>query len=162
MTRPRIGGTHDDKFAINRESHRPECFDYEESRDQAMRRCGYQDRTQCGCRLQSAALDAVAASMQARPMQVALAWLLHRARNILLIPGTSSLKHLHENLCDATASSRKHRRPGLNRGRPQSRPIRTELRSRKDFVAAPLGSPEIRLRAVDGRRAASLNDASCD
>ena len=52
--------------------------------------------------LQSAALDAAAASLQTKPMQVALAWLLHRARNILLIPGTSSLKHLHENLEAAT------------------------------------------------------------
>lgn len=52
--------------------------------------------------LQSAALDAAATSIQAGPMQVALAWLLHRARNILLIPGTSSLKHLHENLQAAT------------------------------------------------------------
>jgi pyridoxine 4-dehydrogenase len=48
--------------------------------------------------LQSAALDAVAASLQAKPMQVALAWLLHRARNILLIPGTSLIHHLRENL----------------------------------------------------------------
>ena len=48
--------------------------------------------------LQSSELDAVAASVRATPMQVALAWLLHRARNILLIPGTSSVKHLHENL----------------------------------------------------------------
>jgi pyridoxine 4-dehydrogenase len=48
--------------------------------------------------LQSAALDAVAAAMKAKPMQVALAWLLHRARNILLIPGTSSIHHLRENL----------------------------------------------------------------
>ena len=48
--------------------------------------------------LQSAALEAVAASLQAKPMQVALAWLLHRARNILLIPGTSSIHHLRENL----------------------------------------------------------------
>jgi pyridoxine 4-dehydrogenase len=48
--------------------------------------------------LQSAALDAVAASMKATPMQVALAWLLHRAPNILLIPGTSSIHHLRENL----------------------------------------------------------------
>lgn len=48
--------------------------------------------------LQSAALDEAAASMQATPMQVALAWLLHRAPNILLIPGTSSAKHLRENL----------------------------------------------------------------
>ena len=48
--------------------------------------------------LQSSALDRVAASMKATPMQVALAWLLQRAPNILLIPGTSSVKHLHENL----------------------------------------------------------------
>jgi len=52
--------------------------------------------------LQSSALDAVAASLQATPMQVALAWLLHRAPNILLIPGTSSVKHLRENLSAAT------------------------------------------------------------
>jgi pyridoxine 4-dehydrogenase len=48
--------------------------------------------------LQSAALDSVAASLQATPMQVALAWLLQRSANILLIPGTSSIKHLRENL----------------------------------------------------------------
>ena len=48
--------------------------------------------------LQSRALDAAAAAVQATPMQVALAWLLQRAPNILLIPGTSSVKHLHENL----------------------------------------------------------------
>jgi pyridoxine 4-dehydrogenase len=48
--------------------------------------------------LQSSALDAAAASLQATPMQVALAWLLHRSPNILLIPGTSSVKHLRENL----------------------------------------------------------------
>jgi pyridoxine 4-dehydrogenase len=36
--------------------------------------------------------------MQATPMQVALAWLLQRAPNIVLIPGTSSVKHLRENL----------------------------------------------------------------
>jgi aryl-alcohol dehydrogenase-like predicted oxidoreductase len=48
--------------------------------------------------LQSSELDAVAASVSATPMQVALAWLLHRAPNILLIPGTSSVKHLQENL----------------------------------------------------------------
>jgi pyridoxine 4-dehydrogenase len=48
--------------------------------------------------LQSSGLDAIAASVSATPMQVALAWLLHRAPNILLIPGTSSVKHLHENL----------------------------------------------------------------
>jgi pyridoxine 4-dehydrogenase len=48
--------------------------------------------------LQSSALDAAAASLQATPMQVALAWLLQRSPNILLIPGTSSVKHLRENL----------------------------------------------------------------
>jgi pyridoxine 4-dehydrogenase len=48
--------------------------------------------------LQSAVLEAAAAFMKAKPMQVALAWLLHRARNILLIPGTSSIHHLRENL----------------------------------------------------------------
>jgi pyridoxine 4-dehydrogenase len=48
--------------------------------------------------LQSSELDAVAASVSATPMQVALAWLLHRTSNILLIPGTSSVKHLRENL----------------------------------------------------------------
>ena len=48
--------------------------------------------------LQSSALDAAAALLQATPMQVALAWLLQRSPNILVIPGTSSLKHLRENL----------------------------------------------------------------
>jgi pyridoxine 4-dehydrogenase len=52
--------------------------------------------------LQSSELDAVAASLEATPMQVALAWLLHRSPNILLIPGTSSVKHLRENLAAAT------------------------------------------------------------
>jgi pyridoxine 4-dehydrogenase len=51
--------------------------------------------------LQSSALDSVAAKLQATPMQVALLWLLHRAPNILLIPGTSSLAHLRENLAAA-------------------------------------------------------------
>ena len=48
--------------------------------------------------LQSSALDAAAAALQATPMQVALAWLLQRSPNILLIPGTSSVTHLRENL----------------------------------------------------------------
>ncbi len=52
--------------------------------------------------LQSATLDAVAASLQAPQMQVALAWLLQRSPNILLIPGTSSVEHLRENLSAAT------------------------------------------------------------
>lgn len=48
--------------------------------------------------LQSSTLSAVAARLDATPMQVALAWLLQRAPNILLIPGTSSVAHLKENL----------------------------------------------------------------
>ncbi|MBD2772877.1 aldo/keto reductase family oxidoreductase [Iningainema tapete] len=48
--------------------------------------------------LQSSTLDTVAASVGATKMQVALAWLLQRSDNILLIPGTSSVEHLHENL----------------------------------------------------------------
>ena len=52
--------------------------------------------------LQSSALDAAAASLQSTPMQVALAWLLQRSPNILLIPGTSSIGHLRENLKSAT------------------------------------------------------------
>ena len=48
--------------------------------------------------LQSSGLDAIAARLGATPMQVALAWLLHRSPNVLLIPGTSSLEHLRENL----------------------------------------------------------------
>src|SRR6266481_7736811 len=48
--------------------------------------------------LQSSALDGAASAMKATPMQVALAWLLRRSPNILLIPGTSSLEHLRENL----------------------------------------------------------------
>jgi pyridoxine 4-dehydrogenase len=52
--------------------------------------------------LQSSALDAAAASLEATPMQVALAWLLQRSPNILLIPGTSSVGHLRENLKAST------------------------------------------------------------
>ena len=48
--------------------------------------------------IQSSALSTIAQSIGATPMQVALAWLLHRAPNILLIPGTSSLGHLRENM----------------------------------------------------------------
>jgi pyridoxine 4-dehydrogenase len=48
--------------------------------------------------LQSSTLDTIAASLGKTPMQVALAWLLQRSPNILLIPGTSSVKHLHENV----------------------------------------------------------------
>jgi pyridoxine 4-dehydrogenase len=52
--------------------------------------------------LQSSKLEAAATSLQATPMQVALAWLLQRSPNILLIAGTSSLEHLRENLKAAT------------------------------------------------------------
>ncbi|HEY2116541.1 MAG TPA: aldo/keto reductase family oxidoreductase [Candidatus Angelobacter sp.] len=48
--------------------------------------------------LQSSVLDGAAASLQVTPMQLALAWLLQRSLNILLIPGTSSVEHLRENL----------------------------------------------------------------
>ncbi|ANK88214.1 MULTISPECIES: aldo/keto reductase family oxidoreductase [Rhizobium] len=51
--------------------------------------------------LQSSTLSNVAARLSATPMQVALAWLLRRAPNILLIPGTASLGHLRENLAAA-------------------------------------------------------------
>jgi aryl-alcohol dehydrogenase-like predicted oxidoreductase len=51
--------------------------------------------------LQSSALSDVAAQLGATPMQVALAWLLQRSPNILLIPGTSSLAHLRENMASA-------------------------------------------------------------
>jgi aryl-alcohol dehydrogenase-like predicted oxidoreductase len=52
--------------------------------------------------LQSSALEAAASSLEATPMQVALAWLLQRSPNMLLIPGTSSVNHLRENLKAAT------------------------------------------------------------
>jgi aryl-alcohol dehydrogenase-like predicted oxidoreductase len=52
--------------------------------------------------LQSSQLAEVAAEMDATPMQVALAWLLQRAPNILLIPGTSSVAHLRQNIAAAT------------------------------------------------------------
>lgn len=51
--------------------------------------------------LQSDALNAVAARLDATPMAVALAWLLQRSPNILLIPGTSSVAHLRENVAGA-------------------------------------------------------------
>ena len=52
--------------------------------------------------LQSSTLTSVAGRLEVTPMQVALAWLLHRSPNILLIPGTSSLVHLRENLAAAS------------------------------------------------------------
>src|ERR1700675_2257069 len=51
--------------------------------------------------LQSSTLASVASRLGATPMQIALAWLLHRSRNILLIPGTSSVAHLRENLASS-------------------------------------------------------------
>jgi aryl-alcohol dehydrogenase-like predicted oxidoreductase len=54
--------------------------------------------------LQSSALSAVASRLDATPMSVALAWLLHRSPNILLIPGTSSTAHLRENVAGAGLS----------------------------------------------------------
>ena len=64
--------------------------------------------------LQSATLAEVAASLGATPMQTALAWLLHRAPNILLIPGTSSLGHLAENLAAANLKLSKEALARLN------------------------------------------------
>ena len=54
--------------------------------------------------LQSGTLEAVAARLDATPMAVALAWLLQRSENILLIPGTSSVAHLRENVAGAGLS----------------------------------------------------------
>jgi pyridoxine 4-dehydrogenase len=51
--------------------------------------------------LQSSTLDNAATSLHVTPMQLALAWLLHRSPNVLLIPGTSSVAHLRENLAAA-------------------------------------------------------------
>jgi len=51
--------------------------------------------------LQSDVLESVARRLAATPMGVALAWLLQRSPNILLIPGTSSIEHLHENVAGA-------------------------------------------------------------
>jgi aryl-alcohol dehydrogenase-like predicted oxidoreductase len=52
--------------------------------------------------LQSEALNSVASRLDSTPMAVALAWLLQRSNNILLIPGTSSVDHLRENVLGAT------------------------------------------------------------
>lgn len=65
--------------------------------------------------LQSAELDAAAASLGATPMQVALAWLLNRSPNIVLIPGTSSVNHLRENLAAASLELPPETISGLDR-----------------------------------------------
>ena len=54
--------------------------------------------------LQSSVLDRAAATLDATPMQIALAWLLQRSPNMLLIPGTSSIQHLQENLAASKLS----------------------------------------------------------
>lgn len=54
--------------------------------------------------LQSTTLSTVASRLGATPLQVALAWLLHRSPNMLLIPGTSSVEHLRENLAAASVT----------------------------------------------------------
>src|SRR5262249_39845062 len=54
--------------------------------------------------LQSSALSGVAGRLGSTPIQVALAWLMHRSPNVLLIPGTSSVAHLRENLAAARLS----------------------------------------------------------
>ncbi|TPG14650.1 aldo/keto reductase family oxidoreductase [Sphingomonas koreensis] len=64
--------------------------------------------------LQSSRLDDVAAALGATPMQVALAWLLRRSPNILLIPGTSSVGHLRENLATASIDLPEEARAELN------------------------------------------------
>src|SRR5215469_14192138 len=64
--------------------------------------------------LQSSELDRVAASLKVTPMQVALAWLLERSPNILLIPGTASTNHLRENLAAAALELPAHAIAELN------------------------------------------------
>jgi pyridoxine 4-dehydrogenase len=64
--------------------------------------------------LQSGTLEAVAARLHATPMAVALAWLLQRSENILLIPGTSSVVHLRENVAGAGLSIPEHELTELN------------------------------------------------
>ena len=74
--------------------------------------------------LQSSTLSAVADRLGATPMQVALAWLLHRSPNILLIPGTSSLAHLRENLAAGQLTLSRANPGGVGRDRrhaPQRR-----------------------------------------
>jgi aryl-alcohol dehydrogenase-like predicted oxidoreductase len=65
--------------------------------------------------LQSADLSAIASELGATPMQVALSWLLRRSPNILLIPGTSSVAHLRENLAAAAIHLPGHALDSLNR-----------------------------------------------
>ncbi len=76
--------------------------------------------------LQSSTIDACAEELNATPMQVALAWLLRRSPNVLLIPGTSSVTHLRENVRAADLTLSKETLAsldaiGINRNRPTSR-----------------------------------------
>src|SRR6201997_165548 len=64
--------------------------------------------------LQSSTLSAVANRLGATPMQVALAWVLHRSPNLLLIPGTSSIAHLNENLAASQVTLTPHTLAELN------------------------------------------------
>ena len=73
--------------------------------------------------LQSSVLNEVAASLDATPMQVALAWLLRRSPNILLIPGTSSVQHLRENLKAATLELPDEAVDALSRVAAASKPL---------------------------------------
>jgi len=81
--------------------------------------------------LQSSALDAIAASLRVTPMQVALAWLLHRSPNILLIPGTSSVQHLRENLSAAELNLPAETLDGLDGLAAESQ--ENQKAQRKDF-----------------------------
>jgi pyridoxine 4-dehydrogenase len=74
--------------------------------------------------VQSSVLDAAATALHATPMQVALAWLLQRSPNILLIPGTSSLKHLRENLRASKLQIPSERLAGLDSIHGEPRPSR--------------------------------------
>jgi pyridoxine 4-dehydrogenase len=75
--------------------------------------------------LQSTALSAVAKELNVTPMQVALAWLLQHSPNILLIPGTSSVEHLRENLAAASLELPRHLVTALDRiGAARSEPGR--------------------------------------
>ncbi|RKQ39224.1 aldo/keto reductase family oxidoreductase [Enterobacter sp. R1(2018)] len=65
--------------------------------------------------IQSSALQAVADRLEATPMQVALAWLLRRSPNILPIPGTSSVSHLHQNLAAAELTLSQEALEALNK-----------------------------------------------
>jgi aryl-alcohol dehydrogenase-like predicted oxidoreductase len=73
--------------------------------------------------LQSTALSDVARGLGATPMQVALAWLLRRAPNILLIPGTSSVGHLRENLAAAGLELTKDAMAALDRITTERAPV---------------------------------------